>query len=603
MKKIVGILLFLTIYALGLATEIKSDAVFEKITIEYTLNEDGSQEYHYYKRLKLLTHLSFNRLYGETFIIYNPQYQSLEINLAQTTHSDGKITPSPENAFNEVLPFFAAKAPYYNHLREMVVTHTGTETDAVIELDYVIRTKAGYFPGLMGDEILTETSPVINKEIIIKIPADQELNYKVYNLRTGPDITTGDNQKVFRFSFNGIKAETQESHQPDDKLHLPRLVFSTVTWAEALEQMLTQSETVLTPSREMSEMVNNLRNENKHDLPFILKLNKKITDEINHYPIPWQYNGFGSRNPIDTWKSNGGTDIEKSLLFSELLKKGGIHAVPAIVIPTALFDEKIGCLTLVREFLIQVNPRELEQIYLSAVRNSAQNRIFSQAGNTIISLESRMLKEVVNDIFENKVVASGSFTLDDSLKLSGQLEIMLTESANPYYQVKQDTISLKSVITGHTNKADIKVDLINAAQYRTLANVTLTIKEPLKQFGDYFLLELPVNMAGTEKWNIRFFHNERFTPFELPNTIDEEYSFSIRLPEGVKLVTPAALVEKSAPFGELVIYISQEQEEIVVKKMLILSQKTIGLEDYPVFKEMMDLWNEKNFRQLYLTSH
>jgi hypothetical protein len=603
MKKYLVILLFLATHCASLATETKSDAVFEKITIEYTLNEDGSQEYRYYKRLKLLTHLSFNRLYGETFIIYNPQYQTLKINLAQTTHSDGKITPSPENAFNEVLPYFAAKAPYYNHLREMVVTHTGTESDAVIELDYVIRTNAGFYPGLMADEILTETSPVLNKEIIIKIPYNKELQYKVYNLRTGPEITTENNQQVFRFSFNGLRAETQESHQPGDKLHLPRLIFSTVTWAKALEQMLIQSETVTAPSRERTEMVDNLRSENRHDLPFLLRLNKKVTDEINHYPIPWQYNGFRTRNPDDTWKSNGGTDLEKNLLFSELLKKGGIHAVPAVVIPTALFDEKIGCLTLVRDFLVQVNPRELEQIYLSAVRTPEQNRIFNLTGNTIISLDSRMFIEAIDDTFENKVISSGSFILDDSFKLAGQLEILLTESANPYYQVELDTNSLKSLIGGYAHKEEIKVDLINAAQYRTLANVNLMFKEPLKQLGDYFLLDLPVNMAGTEKWNIRFLHNERFTPFELPNTIDEQYSFSIRLPEGVKLINPAALIEKSAPCGELVIYIAQDKDVVIVKKMLILSQKTIDLEDYPVFKEMMDLWNEKNFRRLYLTKH
>ena len=59
----------------------ESDAIYEKITKEYILHEDGSMDYHYYKKLKLNTHFSFNRLYGETFIIYNPNkriyYQSL----------------------------------------------------------------------------------------------------------------------------------------------------------------------------------------------------------------------------------------------------------------------------------------------------------------------------------------------------------------------------------------------------------------------------------------------------------------------------------------------------------------------------------------------
>jgi hypothetical protein len=600
MKNKIWTLLFLSAWTIGLTSEPESDAVFEKITIEYTLNEDGTQEYRYYKKLKLLSHFSFNRLYGETFIIYNPQYQSLKVNLAQTTHSNGNITPSPGNAFNEVLPSFAARAPSYNHLREMVVTHTGTEPDAVIELDYVLHTNAGYFPGLMADEILTESSPVLFKEIIIKIPANQELNYKVFNYRTGPEVTTSNNQKVFRFSFSGIKADTRESHQPGNNLHLPRLIFSTITWKEAIETVVSQSETELKPSHEIQEMLEQVRKENRNDLDFLLALNKIVMEDMNHYTVPWNYSGFRSRNPSEVWKSNGGTGIEKSFLNVGLLKAGGIHAVPALAIPTQLYDENIGCLMLIREILVQVNPRELEQVYLSAVKNSTQNAIFNLGNHTLITLDLQMMKEEVIDVFENKVITNGSFILDDSLKLSGPVEVLLTESTNPFYQVKSDTNSLKSVIGGISGKKDLKIDLIHAAQYRTLANIHFAINEPLKKYGDYFLVELPVNTAGTETWNIRFLHDERLTPFELPNTIDEEYSYTIQLSEGVRLINPVELIEKSAPFGELVIYISQKNDEITIKKMFVLNQTTISIEDYPAFKEMMDLWNEKNYRKLFL---
>jgi hypothetical protein len=601
MKNNLIILLLIFAWTIGLTTESNSDAIFEQITIEYTLHEDGSQEYHYYKRLKLLSHHSFNRLYGETFILYNPQFQELKINLAQTTHSDGKITASPENAFNEVLPFFASKAPYYNHLREMVVTHTGTELNAVIELDYTIHTKAGYFPGMMADEILTESSPVMNKEIMIKIPANRDLNFKVLNYRTGPDVTTGKNQTVYRFNFSGIKPETLEKFQPGNKIHLPRLMFSTVTWEEAIEHIIGRSETTLKASPDMKAMIADLRQENRYDLSFILELNRKVTDEINHYPVPWQYYGFRSRNPLDTWKSNGGTDIEKSLLLAGLFREGGINALPVIVIPTRLYDEKIGCLTLISDFLVQVNPRDLEQIFLSAVTKSVQNRIFSLSGKTVITLGNPTQKEVVEDLFVNKVVSDGTFVLEDSMRLAGSIEVLLTETVNPYYQIVLDTNSLKSVFGGLSGSTDMKVDLVNTAQYRTLAHFNLKYHEPLNNFGDYNVLELPVNMAGTEKWGMGFLHSGRLTPVELPNTIDEQYSYSVSLPEGLRLVNPVGLIEKSAPFGELVIYISQHEAEIVVKKMLLITQRTIGPEDYTAFKEMMDLWNEKNFRRLFLS--
>ena len=48
------------------------EAVFNKVAEAYTINNDGSTEYRYQKELKLNTHRSFDSMYGETFIVYNP---------------------------------------------------------------------------------------------------------------------------------------------------------------------------------------------------------------------------------------------------------------------------------------------------------------------------------------------------------------------------------------------------------------------------------------------------------------------------------------------------------------------------------------------------
>ncbi len=154
MKKIIS--LFIPAFCLMSSNLVLSqdenyDAVYFQLKKEYTLNPDRSIDYRYMKKLKLQTYRSFNSLYGETFIPYNPDFQSLKINEAYTIMADGKKNPSPPNAFNEVLPGFAANAPAYNNLREMVITHSGTERNAVINLDYELHTKKGFYPCLMGN--------------------------------------------------------------------------------------------------------------------------------------------------------------------------------------------------------------------------------------------------------------------------------------------------------------------------------------------------------------------------------------------------------------------------------------------------------------------
>ncbi|MCB2220443.1 MAG: DUF3857 domain-containing protein [Bacteroidetes bacterium] len=600
MKYIIGS--FLLIFSIGLkAQQTQTDAVYEKIIKEYTLNKDGSQEFHYYKKLKLNTHYSFNRLYGETFIIYNPEVQKLTINNCQTTHQDGKVTEAPFNALNEVLPRFASDAPFYNHLREMVVTHPGTEVGAILELDYTLFTAAGYYPGLMNDEILTESSPVQKEEIVIRIPENEELNYKVFNLRTAPEITSEGNFKVYRFTFSGIKENSHESYQPINQAHLPRIIFSTLTWEEALQFVYQQPIWNYKTDKKMQELVSEIRADNKYDLPFILKLNKEVAENINNWQIPWNYAGYKARIPIETWESNGGNPIEKSLMFTALLREGGINAYPALAIPSELYDPNIGCLPLIQDFLVQVNPRELEQMYLSATHVSNQNKVFQLDGQTMIGLNpENPWSEEISGPFENKVITNGTLIFDDSLKCSGSFEILLTEGVNPYYDLELDSNSIKSFISGFSGKEIIASSIINNAQFRSLVNLKVQSKKPAHQQNGYYFFELPENKKGTSAWHVNYLHSERSTPLEIPFGVNEQYSYEITIPENTRLVNPIELKEMKTPFGELVLSTAQKGNKIVVKRMLMIRQSEISQEFYPDFKSMLDLWNEMNYRKIIL---
>ncbi len=201
MKKLLLAIFCLSI--INISYSQNADAEYYKIHKEYTLNEDGSIEFHYAKELKLLSHYSFHRLYGETFIIYNTDFQTLKINSAYTIMADGKKTITPENAFNEVLPRFSTNAPSFNNIREMVVTHTGLEVGSTINLDYTINSKKGFFPALMIDDVLSESSPIQELIIKVNIPDSKNLHFELLNLDGDPTITTEKGKKVYSIDWQG----------------------------------------------------------------------------------------------------------------------------------------------------------------------------------------------------------------------------------------------------------------------------------------------------------------------------------------------------------------------------------------------------------------
>lgn len=198
----IGILGMLLLAVLPVKAE--SEAEFRKLSKTYTLRADGSQELRVQKELTLFTHAAMNGLYGETFIVYDPEFQELTIHESYTRQKDGTVIKTPSNALVEVLPSSAANAPAYNHLKEMVVVHTGLELGATIYLDYSIVSKAGYLPELDVCCPVKELSPV--KEFIFRlnVPAGKSVRYELLNTSAKPVIAQGNGMKSFIWTLKDV---------------------------------------------------------------------------------------------------------------------------------------------------------------------------------------------------------------------------------------------------------------------------------------------------------------------------------------------------------------------------------------------------------------
>lgn len=198
----IGILGMLLLAVLPVKAE--SEAEFRKLSKTYTLRAGGSQELRVQKELTLFTHAAMNGLYGETFIVYDPEFQELTIHESYTRQKDGTVIKTPSNALVEVLPSSAANAPAYNHLKEMVVVHTGLELGATIYLDYSIVSKAGYLPELDVCCPVKELSPV--KEFIFRlnVPVGKSVRYELLNASAKPVIAQGNGMKSFIWTLKDV---------------------------------------------------------------------------------------------------------------------------------------------------------------------------------------------------------------------------------------------------------------------------------------------------------------------------------------------------------------------------------------------------------------
>ena len=521
------------------------DAVYLQLKKEYTLNPDGSMDYRYVKKQKLQTYRSFHNLYGETFIIYHPDFQTLKVNEVYTVMADGKKNPSPANAFNEVLPGFAANAPAYNKLREMVITHAGTERNAVLNLDNVLHSKKGFYPCLMGNELLCEVEPVKELTFIIRVPSGNKLNYSVLNSTATPVVTKEGDLQVYTWKFSNIPAISTEDFQKGGNDLYPRIIYSTAkNRSDLYREFQKQPAFSYGLNAEMKNTVAAISAENKEKTDVLLKLQEKVINEFRFYPVPMKYTGYTCRTPQETWNSNGGTLIEKAVLLTSLLKAAGVDADPVFMIRNSLYDESIGSLMDVEDILVKTEQDGNEPVYLSVNSLNPQNLLYGSPDRVFVELQQGNALVVKTPSVKNKINLGGTFAVNEKNQLSGELSISENNGTNPYLMLFRDKNKAKSLIGGGLSSSDLKdPDITKTGMDQSSVVIAVQKDKAFRSDSDYYFLQLPLLTNGIESLGIHLLPKDRTTPLEISSMMEESDDFTFVLPDKMKPFIPVDKME------------------------------------------------------------
>ncbi len=580
-------------------SEENNDAIYKSIKKTYTLNADGSMSFQYQHQLKYITHLSFNRLFGESFIVYNPEQQELKINRAETKMADGKIIVSPENAFNEILPHFAAGIPAYNHLREMVVTHTALEPGCLVNFDYEIKSNEGYMPYLSDHITLQEDAPVEHLEIIINIPENVEFNYKLINIEDQVTKTQKDGYIQYKWVFKNLESLSHEDHQPHDPSFAPNLMFSSVNLEEALENLYTKDD--LNISDDVKTTIRKRIFGIKRGINIITELQKFVGNEMNDFNIPIDYTAYSIRPLNNVLNSNGGTKLEKAILLNELITYLGFENKLIFTISPKLYDSNVGCIKSIDQYYIQANI-DGEDFIISTDPNQNHNLAFNIKDEGILDINAKSvnLPESIYDT-ESMIQTSGELKINASGDLSGKLAMQVQGTKNPYLHYLKDIVNANDVAVSIFSKDAIKdFKVVEYDQKNSKIEAQIDKKEILRKQADYYFFEIPTSNYGIKGENLHALLDHRKNPFELSTLINESYDFLISIPEGFSFVAPSIHKTLDNNAGSVKIEINFADNAIHLKKSLKINSKEISPMLYSDFKELMNIWNKNSYQELII---
>lgn len=577
---------YITILSIGLLALLNAaiaspEANFNKLVKEFTLNPDGSMEFHYYKELKINSHVALNNLYGETFIIYNPQYQSIKFNQAYTKQADGTIIKMPANAFNEVLPADAADAPAYNHLKEMVVTHTGLEVGATIFLDYTLFSKAGYLKELDIDEVIQEQSPVKEYKLIINVPVNKVLHYSLTGTNSKPNVTANGIMKQYAWNLSNIREVSRETFQPMNKNNVPRLTATTyVSQTNALKTLNNNIKTIVNENG--IKFTIDLIKAEKNDLDRVLKIQEYIVNQIATCPLSMENTAYQMRAPYDVLVSAYGTIPEKVRVMIAMLKAININTKIVVTYPKTL-DKNIKGLKPLQDMKVKVNI-EGKPLFLAV--NSCPSKSIALRGNrdeawvmaedTILPLLIRPNKEEIihhtgMKIEKNKAISTGNVSFSENL-------MPQTNSKNLEKYIK-NIISLgRNIYKTQMMPADGKVVM------------NFTAEQKLYPENGYLTFTLPNDKEGVEGWRMNILGSSRNSEFEIPYPVKENYTYDIEISPELALKTKAREINIKNPVGYVKISIKANGQVLKVQQELELNKAIITPSEYNDFRELMLAW-------------
>ncbi|MBE9468236.1 MAG: DUF3857 domain-containing protein [Bacteroidetes bacterium] len=589
MKRVILLLIIIGLYSCNTFDAEKyknNDAVYLNMVKEYQLNDDGSVDYRYSHKLRLLSYYVINRVYGESFIPYNLKHQTLTINKSLTTMADGTEVKSPDNAFNKILPSYAANAPYYNNIREMVVTHTGLEKNASIDLNYTIHSDKNYYPYLMSNETLTSGSPIQKLIIVVKVPLDKKLNYKLFNYQQEPKVKETSSFIQYKWVFNDLPAISRE--QMNSQQTEPKLNFSTAKDINQAFQKFVENN----PVNDLN--LNEKITKKSTTLLTALECQKKVVNELNYYEISLKHNGFKFRDAKSVWESNGGTNIERTMVLVNLLKNNNIDAEPVAVIDSCFDNKPYANLLNVNKFLVKVNLENDNYIYLSANEINTLDCKYKLGNKTVVILKQEKIKAINEKTYDNDLSVTSDLKLTEKNKISGTINCTLTNGVNPYFKTIKNEKSIKNIFKNLSSSNINNYSLKQNTGEETNVVFNVEIKD-LKEQAKYIFWKLPEFNMGFNQWYLRSLTKERATTLEIPFCINESYKFKLSIPDSYKLLATDTIISINNKLGSVNIEIVKGENNIMISRSIKLNKCIVEASEYQGFKNLIDAWlNPKN---------
>ncbi len=562
-----------------------ADAVVLLREVSFTVDDAGRLTRREHVVTRLQSQWAMRNL-SDVRVAWDGERQDLQIHTCRTFMADGREIPSPPNAFNEVTPDAVDRAVPFLGFREMVISHVGTEVNAVLDLDYEVRDREPAELPAWGEVFLQDRWPV--REVTVRL-APASLTAALVRgegLAGGPADEPG--ARVWSFhDLPALPAQGADAHRGD---FTPHIVFSRAgSWEEVAAALRVAGD------RATAELGPALaawleEGDDLTTLDTVQRIAALAHDGVRTVNLP---TGLWSRSPrtvADVHASAVATPWEQALLAQALLRATGLDAEIGFF---TRWQDPARDVAAVGHFgdVRVVGTLDAQNWWLAPSRSSAWAGGCDLTGRTGLFLEVggglRIWKVPTGAgtcrlAVRLEIAEDGkTYTTTADLELTGTLREGRGEATAVAAELAKTLVA-----GGEATQTTVRGDTPQALAVRVQGKGPV----PAPDAAGLIFTTVPLPRQSLLDRLPAGFHAEepaRSAPLFVDDTVREEVAITVDLAPGQTLDAAPAARELTCTLGAYRLEVEEKPDRLVLRRTLELRAGRCDPADYPALRAML----------------
>ncbi|HRX85582.1 MAG TPA: DUF3857 domain-containing protein [Phycisphaerae bacterium] len=597
-------------FAVGRDEYPNANAVIIRWEQDWTLDSAGAVHRRDHQWVKLLNRRRIGS-YADRTIDYRDGEDQVTVHVAQTHLPDGEVLPVPDYSLNLGAADEVAGWPAYAAWKQRIISFSGVQPDATLELDYEVITAAGVLPSMSAEVRLDAADPIHERIVRVSVPESAPLNFAL----TGagdilPAVETHGGMATHTWHFRAVPAAPDETLAPRWRQGSPRLRFSTAAsardWASGWIDPVTSA--AAPAGAAVTQFARDAVKNKLEPSARIEAVGQALAERFNFLDNHEAWRGRTCRPADAVFAANYGNPLEAAAVLDAALETLGYAATPVVAVDADAWSEQVptddafagvllgvqtadGQLWLHPRLGIIHNPGAWgRHVLLDTSGADLQSTVINPRGEDDIS----RIDVAVN----LDVSADGSATGRCSVQLTGMfVEPQELKSADQQKKLVRQVMG--RILSGVTVDACSTTEL-SAQGFAATAD--LSISALPAQAGAH-LLELGDGPVLLKDVHLPLAQRDRTAPLDLGGAIDERVVVRVTCPAAWQYrITPRPLQRISGDWGFVEQHVDRAEQSLSVSHEVRIAQAKLAADAYPQLRDAIGLLGATGYRQIAAAS-